>query len=110
MARSVEGSIDLSPREARYDETKLAVLEEYLARRIDAGVVQGASFLIARRGKVFAHRALGRRSPAADAPALLPDLDGPRPRGSRSWSGTGPGTWSTSSIWRRSSSTGSSPR
>jgi CubicO group peptidase (beta-lactamase class C family) len=65
--------IDLSPREARYDETKLAVLEDYLARRIEAGVLQGASFLMARRGKVFAHRALGRRTPAADAPPLLPD-------------------------------------
>ncbi len=73
MARSIEGRIDLSPREARYDETKLAVLEDYLARRIEAGVLQGASFLMARRGKVFAHRALGRRTPAADAPPLLPD-------------------------------------
>lgn len=73
MARSTEGHIDISPREARYDQSKLAVLEDYLARRVDAGKLQGGSFLMARRGKVFAHRALGRRAPAPDAPPLLPD-------------------------------------
>lgn len=73
MATIIEGSISVSPREARYDEKRLQALEDYLARRVDAGQLQGASFLMARRGKVFAHRALGRLTPAPDSPPLRPD-------------------------------------
>lgn len=73
MAASIEGPVDLTPREARYDESRLALLEETFARAIDAGKLQGASFLMARQGKVFAHRALGRLTPAPDSPPLRPD-------------------------------------
>jgi CubicO group peptidase (beta-lactamase class C family) len=73
MARPVEGPIATSPRQARYDEKRLALLEDHYCRRIDAGKLQGASFLMAREGKVFAHRAYGRRTPAPDAPPLQPD-------------------------------------
>lgn len=73
MARTIEGPIDVSPREARYDESRLALLEEYFARAIQSGRLQGAAFLMARKGKVFAHRALGRLTPAADAPPYRPD-------------------------------------
>jgi CubicO group peptidase (beta-lactamase class C family) len=73
MATPIEGPTDLSPGEARYDESRLELLEAYFARAIDAGKLQGASFLMARRGKVFAHRALGRLTPALDSPPLRPD-------------------------------------
>src|SRR5512141_814842 len=73
MAASIEGPVDVSAREAGYDESRLARLEAYFARAIEAGKLQGASFLLARRGKVFAHRALGRLTPAADSPPLRPD-------------------------------------
>jgi CubicO group peptidase (beta-lactamase class C family) len=70
---SIEGRIDVVPREVGYDEAKLKTLEDHLSRRIDAGKLQGASFLMARRGKVFAHRALGRLTPEAGSPPLRPD-------------------------------------
>jgi CubicO group peptidase (beta-lactamase class C family) len=73
VAPSIEGPIDVSPQEARYDEGRLALLEEYFARAIQSGRLQGAAFLMARRGKVFAHRALGRLNPAKDSPPLRPD-------------------------------------
>ena len=37
MARFIEGPLAISPREARYDEGRLALLTEHFSRRIDAG-------------------------------------------------------------------------
>jgi CubicO group peptidase (beta-lactamase class C family) len=73
MPPSIEGPIALSPREARYDESKLALLERFIGQRVDSGKLQGGSFLMARKGRVFAHRAFGRLTPAADSPPLQPD-------------------------------------
>jgi CubicO group peptidase (beta-lactamase class C family) len=67
-----EGRIDVSPREARYDEGRLALLQAAYAQLVESGRVHGASFLMARDGKVFAHRAMGRRSFEPGSGPLLP--------------------------------------
>jgi CubicO group peptidase (beta-lactamase class C family) len=73
MTRPVEGAVSASPREVQYDEKRLAFLDAYLSRLVDGGKAQGISFLMARHGKVFAHRAHGRRAPGPDALPLQPD-------------------------------------
>ncbi len=53
------GPVDCSAREAGYDESKIARLREHLGRRIEAGKLQYAGFLLARNGRVFVHQAMG---------------------------------------------------
>lgn len=70
-----QGALEQSPKEAGFDESKLNRLADYYAALVDRGRVQGAGFLLARRGKVFAHQACGRLSlePGREAEALGPD-------------------------------------
>jgi CubicO group peptidase (beta-lactamase class C family) len=73
MTRFIDGPTDLAPREAKYDQSRLALLEAHYAKRIESGKLQGASFLMARNGKVFAHKAMGRLTPEPDSASLQPD-------------------------------------
>lgn len=73
MGEFVDGPVDVSCDEARYDPGRLGRLTSCYARLCESGRVQGASFLLARHGKVFACRAMGRlRHDDAERP-LLPD-------------------------------------
>jgi CubicO group peptidase (beta-lactamase class C family) len=73
MTKWQESPVDCAPREAGFDETRLAVLERHFGSRIEDGKIQGASYLLARNGKVFAHKAAGRRTPAPDSDPLRTD-------------------------------------
>ena len=67
------GPVDISLREASYDESRLALMRAHYAKRIEAGTLQGAGFLLAREGKVFAHEIAGKRTYLPDSDALAPD-------------------------------------
>ena len=67
------GCVDVSCREASYDESRCALLRAHYARRIEAGTLQGAGFLLARDGKVFAHEIAGKRTWLPDSNDLAPD-------------------------------------
>jgi Beta-lactamase class C and other penicillin binding proteins len=74
MAEWRKGAVDTSPAKARYDESRLSLMREHYAARIDSGKIQAASFLLARDGEVFAHEAAGKLSykPEDDRP-FMPD-------------------------------------
>ncbi len=70
-----KGSIEQSAQDARFDAKKLARLADYYADLVAFGRVQGAGFLMARGGKIFANQCLGRLSnqPGREEENLKPD-------------------------------------
>src|SRR5512133_3170750 len=68
MSRWIQGRIDASPADCRYDDASIARMTASYEKLLDAGKVQAAGFLMARGGKIFAHQTLGRRTtdPASD--------------------------------------------
>ncbi len=73
MKKIIQGRTDITPKEARYDESRIALLGSHFLSRVEAGALQGASFLMARDGKVFAHQAMGNLTYLPDSGPLLPD-------------------------------------
>jgi len=57
-----QGKTDCKPREIGYDEKRLDVLNTHLQRLIDDGEIQCATYCVSRKGKVFAHGAIGKKS------------------------------------------------
>jgi len=67
-----ESKITVRPDEVGYDEKKLEALNKHYAKLIECGTLQGASYLISRKGKIFARTAMGKLRYTADSPELLP--------------------------------------
>jgi len=57
-----QGKTDCKPNEVGYDEQRLNVLNRHLQRVIDDGEIQCATYCVSRKGKVFAHGAVGKKS------------------------------------------------
>jgi len=57
-----QGKTDCKPGEVGYDEQRLDVLNRHLQRVIDDGEIQCATYCISRKGKIFAHGAIGKKS------------------------------------------------
>jgi len=57
-----QGKTDCKPGEVGYDEQRLDVLNRHLQRLIDDGEIQCATYCISRKGKIFAHGAIGKKS------------------------------------------------
>jgi serine-type D-Ala-D-Ala carboxypeptidase len=57
-----QGKTDCKPGEVGYDEQRLDVLNRHLQRVIDDGEIQCATYCVSRKGKVFAHGAIGKKS------------------------------------------------
>jgi CubicO group peptidase (beta-lactamase class C family) len=53
------GTIDCTPAEAGYDESRIQVLHKHFEKLMDSGKIVCASYCVSRRGKVFMHGALG---------------------------------------------------
>jgi CubicO group peptidase (beta-lactamase class C family) len=73
MAEWLKGPVDASAKDVKYDERKISRMKEHLGTYIREKGLQGASFLLARHGKVFAHESLGRLTYRPDSPPLKPD-------------------------------------
>ncbi|MBN1430097.1 MAG: beta-lactamase family protein [Anaerolineae bacterium] len=67
------GKIDVDPDAVNYNPATLNVLDAHFQGLIEGGMIQAAGYLLARDGKVFAHRAMGRLSAAEDAGDFMPD-------------------------------------
>lgn len=67
------GRIDVDPDAVNYNPAILDVLDAHFQGLIEGGMIQAAGYLLARDGKVFAHRAMGRLSAAEDAGDFMPD-------------------------------------
>jgi len=67
-----QGRTDITPAEANYNETRLAVLNNHFQAVIDAKEIQCATYCVSRGGKVFAHGAVGKKTfhKDDDTPAL----------------------------------------
>ncbi|OBR65510.1 hypothetical protein A7K91_10700 [Paenibacillus oryzae] len=73
MNSTHEGKTDGLAEELGYDNRALDVLQAHYEALIADGTLQGASYLIARKGKVIARRALGRLNHQENSPELMPD-------------------------------------
>lgn len=67
------GRIDVEPDAINYDPATLDVLDAHFQGLIENEKIQAAGYLLARDGKVFAHRAMGRLSASEDAGEFKPD-------------------------------------
>ena len=68
-----QGKTDCSPREVDYDPRAVERLDALTLDLISNGTVQFGAYLMARRGKVFAHKSAGRLKRAKDSPDFMPD-------------------------------------
>jgi CubicO group peptidase (beta-lactamase class C family) len=57
-----QGKTDCKPGEVDYNEQRLEALNRHLQGLIDDGEIQCATYCISRRGRVFAHGAIGKKS------------------------------------------------
>jgi len=57
-----QGKTDCQPSEVDYNEQRLDVLNGHFQRLIDDGEIQCATYCLSRRGKIFAHGAVGKKS------------------------------------------------
>jgi len=57
-----QGKTDCKPSEVGYDEQRLDALNRHFQRVIDDGEIQCAAYCVSRKGKVFAHGAVGKKS------------------------------------------------
>ena len=57
-----QGKTEVNPGEVGYNEQRLEVLNKHLQGLIDDGEIQCATYCISRKGKVFAHGAIGKKS------------------------------------------------
>lgn len=68
-----EGAIDAEPLEERFHPGNLDRLDDHFAGMIEAGKLQAAAYLIARNGRIIAHRSMGKLNCRKDSPDLKPD-------------------------------------
>jgi CubicO group peptidase (beta-lactamase class C family) len=73
MSEWLKGHVDAAPKDVGYDDGKISRLEAHFGKCIREKNLQSASFLMARHGKVFAHRALGRLTNEPDSAPMKPD-------------------------------------
>ncbi len=57
-----QGKTDCTPAEAGYDGNRLQVLHNHFQKLINDNEIQCATYCISRKGKVFAHGAVGKKS------------------------------------------------
>lgn len=65
--------IDAAPEDVGFDPNKIRVLDHLFLDWIDAGNLHAASYLLSRRGRIFAHKSMGRLSGIEDKGDFLPD-------------------------------------
>lgn len=67
------GDVDILPEQVDYNPTKLEQLDSHFQKLIQSQKLQGASYLLARNGKIFTHRSMGRLCYDNDTAELMPD-------------------------------------
>ncbi|WP_219833989.1 serine hydrolase [Paenibacillus sp. R14(2021)] len=68
-----QGSVDAKPEEAGMDPQRLELLDAHFARLIEAGKLQGASYLVSRYGRIVVNKAQGKLTYKADSAELRTD-------------------------------------
>ncbi|MCD9020801.1 serine hydrolase domain-containing protein [Cohnella silvisoli] len=67
-----QGRTEAKPEEVGFNPTALQRLNDHYASLIGKKTIQGASFVLARYGKVFAHTSMGNLTHKEDSSDLLP--------------------------------------
>jgi len=57
-----KGNVDCNPIDVGYIEKRLDVLNNHFQRLIDDGEIQCATYCLSRKGKIFAHSGIGKKS------------------------------------------------
>ena len=57
-----EGKTQCKPRDVGYDPERLDVLNNHFQKLIDEGKIQCAIYCLSRKGKIFAHGAIGKKT------------------------------------------------
>jgi CubicO group peptidase (beta-lactamase class C family) len=68
------GSTDCRPEETGYDSSRLEVLHKHFDKLIDEGVINGAQYTIAHKGKIIANGAIGGGSFTDDKALMQTDM------------------------------------
>lgn len=68
-----EGRTDAAPDAVGLDAARLQLLDEHFRGLIEAGHIQGASYLVARDGQIVVHRSQGHLTYEENSSALLPN-------------------------------------
>ncbi len=68
-----KGRIDVEPDAVNYDPAALDALDAHFQGLIETEKIQAAGYLLARDGKIFAHRAMGKLSTGEEAGEFMPD-------------------------------------
>ena len=67
------GKTDCTPEEINYDSNVLNILEKHFQNIIDKHTILAAGYLLAKDGKIFDHKAMGKQSAFEDKGDFLPD-------------------------------------
>jgi len=67
-----QGRTEATPGEADFDPVVLQRLNDHYASLIENKTIQGASYILSRKGKRFAHTAMGKLTYKEDSTELLP--------------------------------------
>jgi CubicO group peptidase (beta-lactamase class C family) len=67
-----ESKIDCPPQDVGYNPEIIARLDTHVEGLINKGTIQAGAYLLAKDGKVFAHRSMGKRSANGDKDDFLP--------------------------------------
>jgi CubicO group peptidase (beta-lactamase class C family) len=86
-----EGKTDCSAKDAGYNPQTIDTLDALCLDLIGKGTIQAACYLMARHGKVFAHKSAGKLTGAKNAADFLPDSL--RPTASLTKAFTAVGIW-----------------
>ncbi len=73
MLTSYEGKCDTGIGEARYDGKMLERIHAHYTNLVEYGKVQSAGYLLARSGKIFAHKTMGMLTYKPGSSPFLPD-------------------------------------
>jgi CubicO group peptidase (beta-lactamase class C family) len=68
-----KGKTDCQPGEVGYNPEILDILDNHFLDLIQKGTIQAAGYLLARHGKVFALRTMGKQSSLEDKGDFMPD-------------------------------------
>ncbi|MDA3850828.1 MAG: serine hydrolase [Spirochaetaceae bacterium] len=73
MADYIFGKTDAESKDVQYSQNRLQLLADFYKNLVDTHRVQAAGFLMARKGKVFAHQSLGKLTHKKDSPDFEPN-------------------------------------
>lgn len=73
MPTWIDAKTDATAEKVGYDGKRVEVLTDYYGNLVDSGKIRAAAFLLARKGKVFAHRAAGKHDLTEGSAPIKPD-------------------------------------